>query len=188
MRSCRQFGARTTTTPLRPCATTRTRTMTASWRTRCTATSACSGTPTRALCREAAPHGAQSSAGSQARAARATLKIARSGPSSAVGTRLVSKRNAGWRDCLAGPPNPSAPPLPRAWFAAHCTRHPAARSEALLRGLVCFDPSRRWTVVRALQSEFFHALRLSGQRAPNASRDDAAVMEFMQYSAFMQHE
>ena len=51
-------------------------------------------------------------------------------------------------------------------------------SEELLRGLVRFEPSRRWSVSRALRSDFFAPLRCNAAASPTASE---TVLEYLQY-------
>ena len=51
-------------------------------------------------------------------------------------------------------------------------------SEELLRGLVRFEPSRRWSVARALRSDFFAPLRCDAAASPAASE---TVLEYLQY-------
>ena len=51
-------------------------------------------------------------------------------------------------------------------------------SEALLRGLVRFEPRRRWSVARALRSEVFTSLRCEAQPASEASDD---LLHYLHY-------
>ena len=54
-------------------------------------------------------------------------------------------------------------------------------AEEVLRGLACFEPSRRWTVGRAMRSACFESHRVDVADAAAAKAPEGTSLEYMHY-------